>query len=80
MTKFSQRQRRAFTLGELLPQFGNRQVWLALDRNGKPFVGDDAPAQLIVPEDEKGARWVHGIRSITLIDGFQTLGKPVQGK
>jgi hypothetical protein len=70
----------AFTLGELLPQFGKRQVWLALDRNGKPFVGDDAPAQLIVPEDEKGARWVHGIRSITLIDGFETLGKPAQSK
>jgi hypothetical protein len=63
----------AFTLGELLPQFGKRQVWLALDRNGQPFHGDDAPVQLIVPEDEKGARWVHGIRSITLVDGFELL-------
>ncbi len=65
----------AFSLGELLPKFGRRQVWVALDRNGKPFTGDDAPVQLIVPEDEKGARWVHGIRSITLVDGFEILSK-----
>jgi hypothetical protein len=65
----------AFTLGELLPKFGNRQVWVALDRNGRPFTGDDAPVQLIVPEDEKGARWVHGVRSITLLDGFELLAK-----
>lgn len=65
----------AFSLGELLPAFGKRQVWVALDRDGKPFTGDDAPVQLIVPEDEKGARWVHGVRSITLVDGFDVLGR-----
>jgi hypothetical protein len=70
----------AYTLGEMLPQFGKRQMWLALDRNGKPFTGDDAPVQLIVPEDEKGARWVHGIRSITLVDGFDLLSRSPTAK
>jgi|SRR5579871_1022079 len=65
----------AFSMGELLPQFGKRGVWIALDREGKPLRGEDSPVQLLVPEDERPARWVHGVSSITLIDGFEVTNK-----
>ena len=65
----------AFSLGELTPQVGGRSVYIALDRNGKPLRGDDGPVQLLSPDDHKPARWVHGVASITLVDGFALTGK-----
>lgn len=62
----------AFSLGELLPQYGKQQVWIAMDRNGKPLADREAPTQLLVPEDEKPSRWIHGITRITLVDGMAT--------
>jgi DMSO/TMAO reductase YedYZ molybdopterin-dependent catalytic subunit len=59
----------AFSLGELLPTYGKRAVWLALDHDGKPLSDKEAPAELIVPEDEKPSRWVHAVTRITLVDG-----------
>ncbi len=64
----------AFSLGELLPEFGKQQVYLALDRDGKPLNEEDAPVQLIVPADSKPARWIHGIARIVVVDGFNVAG------
>ena len=64
-----------FSMGELLPANGKREVWLALDRDGMPLDKDEAPVQLLVPEDEKSSRWVHGVASITIVDGFQAINK-----
>ena len=58
-----------FSMAELSPSIGNRSVWIALDVDGKPFVGEDGPVELIVPSDVKPARWVHGVVAITVIDG-----------
>ena len=65
----------AFSLGELTPQVGGRNVYIALDRNGKPLRGDDGPVQLLSTDDQKPARWVHGVASITLVDGFALTNK-----
>src|SRR5262249_52793427 len=64
-----------FSLGELLPEHGKRAVWLALDRNGKPLSAEEGPVRLLVPGEEKAARWVHGVTSLTLIDGAADLGR-----
>lgn len=61
----------AFSMGELTPAVGKRDVWLALDLNGKPLSEEDGPVQLLVPQDEKPARWVHGVATITVVDGFE---------
>jgi hypothetical protein len=58
-----------FSLGELAPEIGKRQVWLALEVDGKPLAGKDGPVRLLVPEDGKPARWTYGITRITLVDG-----------
>jgi hypothetical protein len=60
-----------FSLAELLPEIGHRAVWLALDEDGKPLADDSGPVGLVVPDDTKPGRWVHGVRAITVIDGAQ---------
>jgi DMSO/TMAO reductase YedYZ molybdopterin-dependent catalytic subunit len=66
----------AFSLGELLPAYGKREVWLALNRDGKPLSEKEGPVQLLVPEDEKPSRWVHSVTRITVVDGL----RPLTGK
>jgi len=61
-----------FSLAELLPQFGNKDVWLALDIDGNPLVEHDGPARLIVPDDVKPGRWVYAVTSVTVIDTSTT--------
>ena len=59
----------AFSLGEMLPQYGKRNVWLALDRDGAPLPAKESPAELLSPDDEKPSRWVHGVIRLRLVDG-----------
>jgi hypothetical protein len=67
----------AFSLGELLPAYGKREVWIARDRDGKPLSDKEGPVQLLVPEDEKPSRWVHSVSRITVVDSLQIeKGKP----
>lgn len=57
-----------FSLGELLAEGGDRAVWVAVDADGKPLAGRDVPVKLIVPDDNKPGRWVHGVTTITVVD------------
>lgn len=60
----------SFGLGELLPEYGNKEIWIVLDRNGKPLPADEGPVRLLIPsEPERRERWVYGIRSFTVVDG-----------
>jgi hypothetical protein len=61
----------SFGFGELAADIGKREVWVALDRGGKPLTGDAAPVQLIIPSDGTQARWVRGIARIVVVDGIQ---------
>lgn len=58
----------AFSLAELQPDVGDRHVWLALDTDGQPLTDSDGPLKLLATDDQKPARWVHGIQSIDVID------------
>jgi hypothetical protein len=55
-----------FSLAELLPDAGHRAVWIALDEDDQPLSDRDAPAKLIVPDDAKPARWVHGVERLSV--------------
>ena len=57
-----------FSLAELLPDIGNRSVWLALDMDGQPLMSRDGPMKVIVPEDQKPARGVHAVQAITVVN------------
>jgi DMSO/TMAO reductase YedYZ molybdopterin-dependent catalytic subunit len=58
----------AFSMGELMPEIGKREVWIALDRDGQPFADEEGPVALVVPGDGKAGRWVHGVARIQVID------------
>jgi hypothetical protein len=57
-----------FSLAELLPGNGNRAAWIALDMDGMDLSEREGPVKLIVPEDAKPGRWVHGIGKIMVVD------------
>jgi DMSO/TMAO reductase YedYZ molybdopterin-dependent catalytic subunit len=59
----------AFSLGELLPDVGHEDAWLAVEVDGKALGDADGPARLIVPGDAKPARWVRGVGTISIVDG-----------
>ncbi len=67
-----------FSLAELLPEIGHRAAWLALDEDGRPLPDDAGRVSLIVPEDAKPGRWVHGVVAVTVTDGAQA--PPTSGK
>lgn len=65
----------ALGLGEMLPEIGGRQIWLALDADGKPLSDKEAPVRLLIPKGKKPARWLFGIASVTLVDEAATKGQ-----
>ncbi len=56
-----------FSIGELMTDLDNRKIYLALDEDGKPLPDADGPMKLIVPDDGKPARWVHGVQSVSVV-------------
>jgi hypothetical protein len=65
-------------LAELMPNNGNRDAWVALDMDGKPLSDIDSPANLIVPADQKPERWVHGIKTIRIVDVESAATRPIK--
>ena len=57
-----------FALAELLPDIGDRPVWLAVDADDHPLRDPAAPAELLSPADAKPGRWVRGVATITVVD------------
>ncbi len=58
----------SFSLAEMWPDVGKSEVWLALDRDGKPLEERDQPTSLIVPKDQSPSRAVFGVKSIRVFD------------
>ncbi len=65
----------AFSLAELQPEYGGAAVYIALDNDDQPLPEGQRPVSLLVPSDKKPSRWVHGVISITVIDGLATTNK-----
>ena len=60
-----------FSLAELTPPQGrDAQAFLIWDVDGKPLSGKEAPLRLILTTDGE-ARQIHGITTITLVDGIK---------
>ena len=57
-----------FAMAELLPDIGDRPVWLAVDADDQPLADRSAPVELIAPADAKPGRWVRGVASIAVVD------------
>lgn len=56
-----------FTLAELDPTLGARRVLLVDRCGGERLAANVGPLRLIVPQDQRPARWVRQVRTITVI-------------
>lgn len=57
-----------FGMGDLMSDVGNHPAWIAIDMDGQPLAGREAPTKLIVPGDAKPSRAVWGVTRIDVID------------
>ena len=55
----------SIALGEFDPDFGNQQILIAYEMDGKPL-GNDGVAELIVPGDKLAGRWDKNLVSLTV--------------
>ncbi|ALN65617.1 hypothetical protein GLA29479_4788 [Lysobacter antibioticus] len=60
--------RAAFSLAELDPSLGNRQVVLSRRCDGTALSAADGPWRLIAPGESRPARWVRQVESIRVVD------------
>ena len=61
-----------FAVAELLPDIGDRAVWVAVDVDGQPLAERSGPMELISPTDAKPGRWVRGVASISVSEPAAT--------
>jgi hypothetical protein len=64
-----------FSLAEIHPDFAAAAIYMALDKDGKPLPDREQPVSILAPGDKKPSRWVHGVASITVIDGLAAIKK-----
>ena len=55
-----------FSLAELDPDFGNRQIIVADKMDGQPLPPQDGPLRLVVSGDKRQARWVRMLTTLTI--------------
>ncbi|WP_158543507.1 molybdopterin-dependent oxidoreductase [Dyella solisilvae] len=60
-----------FALAELDPTLGHAQAMLVDQRNGQPLAGD-GPYRLLVPGEQRPARWVRNVTAIEVVDGSRS--------
>lgn len=61
-----------FSLPEFDPAFGNRIVLLADRRNGQALAVDELPLRLVIPDDQRRARWVRKITRVRVMQATDT--------
>ena len=57
-----------FTLPELDAAFGNLEVLVADQQDGKPIDPADGPVRLVVPSDKRAARWVRNLVKLEILE------------
>src|SRR5215471_9790397 len=57
----------AFSIGELDESVGNLQVLVADSEDGKPLAQETGPLRLVVPSDQRPARWVRMVKTIRAV-------------
>lgn len=65
-----------FGLGELDTEMGAAKVLLVDKHEGKPLDDKDGPLRLVVPGDQRPARWVRNVASIELVGASTRAPKP----
>ena len=58
-----------FSLAEFDPAFSDRVIILADRRDGKPLDNREGPLRIIVPGDNRHARWIRGVDALEVFKG-----------
>ena len=56
-----------FALAELDPDFSDRQIILADQRDGKPLDDKQGPWRIVAPGDKRPARWIRQVTSCQIV-------------
>jgi DMSO/TMAO reductase YedYZ molybdopterin-dependent catalytic subunit len=56
-----------FSLAEFDPAFTNRVILLADRRDGKPLDSREGPLRIVVPGDQRHARWIRGVTTLEVL-------------
>ncbi|RYX85050.1 hypothetical protein EON83_07325 [bacterium] len=59
----------SFAYPDLMPDTGNKAVFIVWEANGKPLSTKEGPFRLVVPTDKKPMRWAYNLTSIEIYDG-----------
>jgi len=60
--------RAVIALPELDPAFTDKQVVLALLRDGKPLTEKEGPYRIIIPDEKRMARWVRQVTTLKIVE------------
>ncbi|HKF02042.1 MAG TPA: molybdopterin-dependent oxidoreductase [Candidatus Sulfotelmatobacter sp.] len=60
--------RAVIALPELDPAFAERQILLALMRDGKPLPEKEGPYRIVIPDEKRMARWVKQVTTLKIVD------------
>ena len=55
-------------LPELDPAFTDKQMVLAFLRDGKPLGEKEGPYLIVIPDEERMARWVRQVTTLKIVD------------
>jgi hypothetical protein len=58
--------RAVFSLPEIDPQFTDRTVYLCHTRSGRPLPADEGPFRLIIPKEQRHARWMRQVELLSV--------------
>jgi DMSO/TMAO reductase YedYZ molybdopterin-dependent catalytic subunit len=56
-----------FALPELDPQFAQRKIVLAWQKDGHPLPDAEGPLRIIIPDEKHPTRWIRQVRSIRVL-------------
>ena len=54
----------AFAIAEIDAAFNDYLILIADSRNGKPLLPDSGPLQIVVPQDNRPARWIRQVTTL----------------
>ncbi len=57
-----------FALPELDPAFTSKQIILAFSKNGKPLGEKEGPYRIVIPDENRMARWVRQVTTLKIVD------------
>ncbi|HWY57236.1 MAG TPA: molybdopterin-dependent oxidoreductase [Terriglobales bacterium] len=55
-------------LPELDPAFTDKQIILALSKDGKPLDEKEGPYRIVIPDERRMARWVRQVTTLKVVD------------